>query len=479
MREILKFYVGGHWVAPKQSRVTDLVDPATEQLSGRLALGGAPDVDDAVRAARAAAPGYAALDRADRLALLAAIVAEYKSRADDLAVAVTAEMGAPAWLSRKAHVPSGVEHFETAMAVLEDFRFEELRGTTLLRYEPIGVCGLITPWNWPLNQITAMLAPALAVGCTVVWKPSEFAAFSSQILAEILHAAGVPPGVFNMIHGDGPGVGTALSAHPGVDMVSFTGSTRAGIDVARNAASTVKRVHQELGGKSANIVLDDADLIKAVTSGITAVMRNSGQTCTAPTRMLVPRARMGEVHEIAKKVVDDIRIGAPDADVLLGPVVSRAQWEKVQSMIAAGVEQGATLVAGGTGRPAGLERGFFVKPTVFADVTSEMRIAREEIFGPVLSILAYDGEDEAVAIANDTPYGLAAYVQSGGDLERARRVVARLQAGQVRINGAGEDAMAPFGGYKQSGNGREGGAFGFAGYLEIKAVLGFAANPDR
>ena len=316
-----------------------------------------------------------------------------------------------------------------------------------------------------------MLAPALAVGCTVVWKPSEFAAFSARILAEVLHEAGVPAGVFNMVHGDGATVGAALSAHPGVDMISFTGSTRAGIEVARNAAPTIKRVQQELGGKSPNLVLDDADLETSVARGVVAAMRNSGQTCTAPTRMLVPRKCIGDVQRIARRAVEALRVGPPTGDVDVGPVVSQTQWDKIQSMIASGVDQGATLIAGGLGRPVGLEEGFFVKPTVFADVTNAMRIAREEIFGPVLSILGYDDEDEAVAIANDTPYGLAAYVQSA-DVQRARRVAARLHAGQVRINAAGEDPMAPFGGYKQSGNGREGGVFGFAGYLEIKAVLG-------
>jgi aldehyde dehydrogenase (NAD+) len=471
MRECLDFYIGGRWGRPAQPRIIDIVNPATGRPAGRLALGSEHEVDAAVQAARSAAPGYAATTRTERMELLSSILAAYEARAEDLAAAVTEEMGAPLWLSRQAHVPSGAEHMQNALDVLKDFSFEEFRGPTLLRFEPIGVCGLITPWNWPLNQVTAMLAPALAVGCTVVWKPSEFAAISARIFAQVLHEAGVPPGVFNMIQGDGATVGTALSAHSGVDMVSFTGSTRAGIEVARNAAPTIKRVQQELGGKSPNIILDDADLEKAVSAGVLAAMRNSGQTCTAPTRMLVPLKFMHDVCKIARETVDGIRVGAPESDVHIGPVVSEAQWDKIQLMIASGLREGATLVAGGLGRPTGLESGFFVKPTVFADVTSEMRIAREEIFGPVLSVLGYEDEDEAVAMANDTPYGLAAYIQSGNP-ERARGVASRLQAGQVRINAPGEDAMAPFGGYKQSGNGREGGRFGFAGYLEVKAVLG-------
>lgn len=475
MREFLKFYIDGQWVSPSQSGTIDLTDPSTEEISGRLALADIQDVDLAVAAARRARADYAKLDRASRIELLSKVVESYEARSEDLAVAVSTEMGAPLSLSRRAQVPSGVDNLRTAIAVLKDFHFEEQRGSTLIAREPIGVAALITPWNWPLNQITAMLAPALAVGCTVVWKPSEYAAFSAQILAEILHEAGVPAGVFNMIHGDGPTAGAALCAHPGVDAVSFTGSTRAGVEVARNAAPTVKRVHQELGGKSPNIVLDDADFSTAVKTGVLASIRNSGQTCTAPTRMLVPHHRMNEAIEIARHAIDGIDVGPAQSDSFLGPVVSRMQWEKIQSLIAAGVQEGATLVAGGPGRPPHLPHGFYVRPTVFANVRNDMRIAQEEIFGPVLCVLGYGDDDEAVAIANDTPYGLAAYVQ-GGDLPRARRIASRLHAGQVRLNGAGEDMLAPFGGYKQSGNGREGGAFGFDSYLEIKAVLGFEPN---
>ncbi|WP_418148144.1 aldehyde dehydrogenase family protein [Variovorax paradoxus] len=476
MREFLKFYIDGQWVSPSQSRTIDLTDPSTEEISGRLALAGIQDVDLAVAAARGARADYAKLDRAARIELLSKVVERYEARSEELAIAVSTEMGAPLSLSRRAQVPSGADNLRTAIAVLKDFSFEEQRGSTLIAREPIGVAALITPWNWPLNQITAMLAPALAVGCTVVWKPSEYAAFSAQILAEILHEAGVPAGVFNMIHGDGPTAGAALCAHPGVDAVSFTGSTRAGIEVARNAAPTVKRVHQELGGKSPNIVLDDADFSTAVKTGVLASMRNSGQTCTAPTRMLVPHHRMSEAIEIARDAVAGIDAGPAQSDSFLGPVVSRMQWEKIQSLIDAGIQEGATLVAGGPDRPPHLTHGFYVRPTVFANVRNDMRIAQEEIFGPVLCVLGYGDDDEAVAIANDTPYGLAAYVQ-GGDLPRARRIASRLHAGQVRLNGAGEDMLAPFGGYKQSGNGREGGAFGFESYLEIKAVLGFDPKP--
>jgi aldehyde dehydrogenase (NAD+) len=471
MIDFTKFYIDGRWVDPIEPGAIELVDPATELVCGSLAVGGVRDVNAAVSAARNALPRFEASGFAERQEMMARLVSAYASRAEDLADAVSSEMGAPIALARQAQVPAGAEHFETALQLLGNFSFEEMRGSTLIRREPIGVCALITPWNWPLNQAAAMLAPALAVGCTVVWKPSELAARSAQILAEIVHDAGFPPGVFNMVHGPGPGVGAALAAHGRVDMVSFTGSTHAGVQVARNAAETVKRVHQELGGKSPNIILDDADFVQAVTAGVRAAMRNSGQTCTAPTRMLVPRARMSQVADIAREAADSVSIGHPKDDVLLGPVVSKVQWERIQSFIAAGVEEGANLVAGGVGRPEGLQRGYYVRPTVFADVENGMRIAREEIFGPVLSIIGYHDDDDAVAIANDSPYGLAAYIQ-GHDLGRAQSIAARLQAGQVRINAAPHDPMAPFGGYKQSGNGREGGRFGFDTFLETKAIMG-------
>ncbi|MEN5114853.1 aldehyde dehydrogenase family protein [Brevundimonas diminuta] len=471
MTDHLQFYIDGAWVDPALPRTLDVINPATEQAVARISLGGAEDVDRAVQAARRAFESFSQTTREQRLDLLEAIAAEYDRRAEDMAQAITTEMGAPAALARNAQAFMGAAHLRTAIEVLKNYRFEELRGGTLIGREPIGVCGFITPWNWPSNQIGCKVAPALAVGCTVVLKPSEVAPLSGLIWAEIMHAAGVPAGVFNMINGDGPGVGAALSSHPGVDMVSFTGSTRAGIEVARNAAPTIKRVHQELGGKSANIILDDADIPAAVAAGVAHVMNNSGQSCNAPTRMLVPRDRMEEVKQAARAAADAVTVGDPASDTRLGPVVSETQWSKIQALIGKGIEEGATLVAGGPGRPEGLTAGYYVRPTVFADVAPDMTIAREEIFGPVLSIIPYDDEEQAITIANDTVYGLAAYVQSG-DLQRARAVARRMRAGQVAINHPGVDLMAPFGGYKQSGNGREWGDHAFAEFLEVKATLG-------
>ena len=474
MRDALQFYIGGRWVDPVEASTLDVINPATEQSAGRVSLGSAADVDKAVAAARAAFESYSQTSREERIALLERIAGEYQKRYADIAAAITEEMGAPAALSNKAQAAVGTAHLQAAIGVLRQFPFEEPRGTTLIRKEPIGVCGLITPWNWPINQIVTKIFPALAVGCTMVLKPSEIAPFSAIILAEVLDAAGVPAGVFNLVNGDGPTVGAAIASHPDVDMVSFTGSTRGGIAVAKAAADTVKRVHQELGGKSPNIILDDADFTQAVTGAMRGLLMNSGQSCNAPTRLLVPHARMDEVKAIAKAVAEGTRVGDPNGDADIGPVASEAQLSKVQSLIQQGLSEGATLVAGGLGRPAGLERGFYVIPTVFADVTNDMVIAREEIFGPVAVILGYSDDDEAVRIANDTPYGLAAYVQSA-DLGRATRIASRLRAGQVTINGAGLDFMAPFGGYKQSGNGREWGDHAFGEFLEVKAVLGGAA----
>jgi aldehyde dehydrogenase (NAD+) len=399
----------------------------------------------------------------------------YQQRAGDLAAALTEEMGAPAALASGFQVGLGAGHLTTAIGVLKNFTFEEQRGATLVVKEPVGVCGLITPWNWPMNQIAVKVFPALATGCTMVLKPSEKSPFTGQILAEILEAAGVPAGVFNLVQGDGLSVGVPLSSHPGVDMVSFTGSTRAGIDIARNAAPSVKRVTQELGGKSPNIILDDEDLAENVRKGVHAMMGNSGQTCSAPSRMLVPSARMEEVVGVAREAAAQITVGDPHGNFVLGPVVSGAQFEKIQALIQKGIDEGATLVAGGTGRPDGLDRGYYVKPTVFANVTNEMTIAREEIFGPVATILAYDSVDHAIEIANDTDYGLAGYV-AGADLGQARAVARRIRAGWVAIND-GFDFSCPFGGYKKSGNGREWGEFGFHDYLEIKGILGYA--PDE
>ena len=472
MREHLRFYVDGKWVVPRELRTLEVENPATETVSGRIALGAVGDVDLAVKAARRAFLSYSRTSRQERIDLLTRILAEYQKRAADLADAVTEEMGAPTSLSQQSQVPAGIAHLSTAIEVLKNYPFEECRGQTLIVKEPIGVCAFITPWNWPLNQITCKVAPAISVGCTMILKPSEIAPYSAQIFAEVMDAAGVPPGVFNLVYGDGPGVGTALSQHPDVDMVSFTGSTRAGIEVARNAALTVKRVHQELGGKSANIVLDDAAFDAGVARGVQHCMNNSGQSCNAPTRMLVPAARMKEAKRIAKRTAESISVGDPKGNSQLGPLVSKVQWDKVQSLIKKGIDEGATLVSGGLGRPEDQQIGHFVKPTVFADVTNDMSIAQEEIFGPVLSILGYDTVEDAIRIANDTPYGLAAYVQ-GLDLAQAGKVAAQLRAGQVAINGA-RDMSAPFGGYKQSGNGREWGDHAFHEFVEIKAVLGHA-----
>jgi len=473
MRDYLNFYIDGQWVAPASAKTLDVINPATEAVAGRISMGSAADVDRAVKAARKAFASFSQTSVAERCALLEAIIAEYQKRYADMAAAITEEMGAPAALASKAQAAMGIGHLQTALTVLKSYAFEEARGSTLLRKEPIGVCGLITPWNWPMNQIACKVAPALAVGCTMVLKPSEIAPFSAQVFAEILHAAGVPAGVFNLVNGDGPTVGAAISSHPEVDMVSFTGSTRAGIEVARNAAPTVKRVHQELGGKSPNLILPDADLKRAVTGGVRGVMSNSGQSCNAPTRMLVPQAQMADALAIAKQVAEATTVGAPDSGAALGPVVSATQWDKIQTLIHKGIEEGATLVAGGPGRPEGLDKGYYVRPTVLGNVNNQMTVAREEIFGPVLVIIGYDTVDQAVQIANDTPYGLAAYV-SAGDIEAARQVAGRLRAGQVFINNAGTDLMAPFGGYKQSGNGREWGEHAFGEFLEVKAMLGWA-----
>ncbi len=474
MRDYLQFYIDGQWVDPAQPKTLDVINPATEAVCGRISMGSAVDADRAVRAARAAFPAWSQTSVDERVALLERAVAEYKKRYDDMAAAITEEMGAPAKLAKQAQAAMGMAHLQTAVNVLKTYAFQEQRGSTLIVKEPIGVCAFITPWNWPVNQIACKVAPALAVGCTMILKPSEIAPFSAHIWTEILAAAGFPAGVFNLVDGDGPTVGTALSSHPEVDMVSFTGSTRAGIEVARNAAPTVKRVHQELGGKSPNILLPDADLKSTVKAGIAGVMGNSGQSCNAPTRMLVPNARMEEVLAIARDVVGATTVGDPvSSGAALGPVVSAMQWDKIQTLIHKGIEEGATLVAGGPGKPEGLTTGYYVRPTVFGHVTNQMTIAREEIFGPVLVVIGYDTVDEAVAIGNDTPYGLAAYV-SGTDVEATRKVASRLRAGQVNINSAPVDLNAPFGGFKQSGNGREWGDHAFGEFLEVKAVLGYA-----
>ena len=473
MVQRLKFYIDGAWVDPVTPRSRPVVNPATEQAMYDVALGSAADVDKAVAAARRAFETFSRTTRDERIALLTRIIEVYKSRMKDIGAAVSDEMGAPLGFAEKAQAGAGLGHIMSTLDVLKTYHFEEPVGSAMVVREPIGVVGMITPWNWPLNQITCKVAPALAAGCTMVLKPSEFTPTSALIFAEILHEAGVPKGVFNLIIGLGPDVGAAMSSHPGIDMISFTGSTRAGIDVAQRAAVTVKRVSQELGGKSPNVILDDADMQKAVGGGVAHVFNNSGQSCNAPTRMLVPQNRMNEAIAIAKAVAEKTRAGDPRAaDTNIGPVVNAAQWEKIQALIRKGIEEGATLVAGGPGRPEGVSKGYFVRPTVFANVTNDMTIAREEIFGPVISIMGYRTEDEAVQIANDTPYGLAGYV-SAGSVERAREVARRLRAGNVNLNGVPNERAAPFGGYKQSGNGREWGRFGLEEYLEVKAIAGF------
>ncbi|MFD0364643.1 aldehyde dehydrogenase family protein [Nocardia sp. GCM10030253] len=472
MREYRKFYIGGQWLDPAGPDTFEVINPATEEVAGIVAAGTAADIDRAVAAARQAFPAWSATTVAERIDLLRAIGEAYQKRREELGAALTEEMGAPAALAHGFQLDLAAGHLAQAIEVLEGYAFSEQRGPTLIVKEPIGVCGLITPWNWPLSLISVKVFPALATGCTMVLKPSERSPFTAQLFAEILDAAGVPAGVFNMLQGDGPGAGVPLSAHSDVDMISFTGSTRAGIEIARNAAPTVKRVTQELGGKSPNIVLDDADFAANVGKGVAAVTLNSGQTCSATTRMLVPRARMAEAVELARAAAEQVTVGDPTGDAVLGPVVSGSQFERIQSLIQRGIEEGATLVTGGMGRPEGLARGFYVKPTVFADVRNDMTIAREEIFGPVLSILGYDDIDHAVAIANDTEYGLAANV-AGADLDQARAVARRIRAGYVSIND-GFDFGSPFGGYKKSGNGREWGEFGFEEYLETKGILGYA-----
>jgi len=475
MESCLKFYINGEWIDPSDPKPLDVINPATEEVIGQIMLGNAADVDKAVAAAKAAFESYSRTTVAERIELLEAIQAAYKERYGEMVETISAEMGAPVWLCKAAQAAMGPAHLGTAIEVLKNYKFEEDRGTITLRREPIGVCGFITPWNWPINQIACKVLPALAAGCTMVLKPSEVAPLNAAIFAEVLDKAGVPKGVFNLVNGDGPSVGSAMSGHPDIDMMSFTGSTRAGIQVAKAAADTVKRVAQELGGKSPNIILDDADFESAVGGGVQAMFLNSGQSCNAPSRMLVPASRHDEAVAIARTAAESVNVGDPKLkDSNLGPVVSKVQFDRIQALIQKGIDEGATLVCGGTGRPDGLDKGFYVKPTIFANVNNEMTIAREEIFGPVLCMLPYKDDEEAVRIANDTVYGLSAYV-SGSDAERVQKVAQQLRAGNVHVNGAGLDFNAPFGGYKQSGNGREWGEFGFEEFLEVKAVMKPAA----
>lgn len=469
------FYINGAWVNPSVQKSFDVINPATEEPYTRISLGSSADVDRAVLAARAAFPDFAKTNKATRIALLKRILTVYNDRVDEIAQALSDEMGAPLAWARNAQAWAGQVHLEATIASLEGYEFEIQRGNTRVIKEGIGVVALITPWNWPMNQIMCKVAPALACGCTVVLKPSELAPISAIVFSEILHDAGVPPGVYNMINGDGPSVGQFMSAHKGVDMVSFTGSTHAGVMVAKAAADTVKRVAQELGGKSPNIILEDADLEIAVRKGVESCMSNTGQSCDAPTRMLVPRALHGRILEIAADAAEEQVVGDPrDERTTMGPLISERQYSKVQRLIETGIAEGAMLVAGGVGKPKGLQRGYFARPTVFGNVTRDMTIAREEIFGPVLAIMPYDTEAEAIEIANESEFGLAAYVQSA-NLPHARAVARQLRAGQVHINYPDWDVYAPFGGYKQSGNGREYADWGMHDFLEIKGLLGYGA----
>ncbi len=469
-----KFFINGAWIEPGDRDLLEVINPASEEAFASISMGTAADVDSAARAARQAFPSWSESSVDERRAVIGKIVEGLKTRGDEIATAISDEMGAPMGLAKTAQLGSGLGHFMNILSILESYQFEEVRGSTLVVKEPAGVCGFITPWNWPLNQIACKVAPALAAGCTMVLKPSEIAPISAYLLAEIIAESGLPAGVFNLVNGDGPVVGASISSHPEIDVVSFTGSTRAGREVAKAAADGIKRVTQELGGKSANIILDDApDFGRAVAGGVAACFGNSGQSCNAPTRMLVSKARMAEAVEIARAAAAKAVVGDPKAEgTRLGPVVSKTQFDKIQQLIETGIAEGATVIAGGPGLPEGLDKGYYVRPTVFADVSNDMTIAREEVFGPVLAMIAYEDEADAVRIANDTDYGLSGYVS--GEPENARRIARQLRTGNVHINGAGPDFSAPFGGYKQSGNGREWGVEGFEEFLEIKAMMGAA-----
>jgi aldehyde dehydrogenase (NAD+) len=477
MRDYTNFYINGQWHTPENRETLAVINPANEQVAGQISMGTKADVDAAVKAAQAAFVSFSQTSKQERLDLLQAIAAEYKKRSAEIAAAITEEMGAPQWLSESNQAAAGYLHFKSAIQILQDFEFEFKQETSLIRKEPIGVCGFITPWNWPVNQIGCKLAPALATGCTVVWKPSEVAPFSAYLLMQVLHDAGVPKGVVNMINGDGPVVGSAISSHPDIQMVSFTGSTRAGIAVAKDAATSIKRVTQELGGKSANIILDDLSteaFAKAVAGGVKTMCVNSGQNCNAPSRMFVPESRLNEAEAVVKKTMEKLNVGAPNDELtFLGPVVSKLQWDRIQKLIQQGMDEGTEILVGGLGKPVGLSQGFYVKPTAFTRVRNDMQVARNEIFGPVLCLLPYASDELAIEMANDNDYGLSGYV-SGADSDRVNHVANQLRAGMIHINGAQMDRTAPFGGYKHSGNGRERGPQGFEEFLETKALLGAA-----
>ena len=472
MKDLTKFYINGQWVNPLVARDLAVENPATEETIATISLGAAADVDAAVAAAKAAFPGYSRVTVEERISLMENLLKIYMDRYDEMSMAISTEMGAPISFASAAQADCGRGHINAAIEALKKFEFERQVGSTRIVKEPIGVCGFITPWNWPINQISCKVAPALATGCTMVLKPSEIAPISGYLFTEMMDQAGFPAGVYNMVNGDGPGVGAVISSHPDVDMVSFTGSTRAGILVAKAASETVKRVTQELGGKYPNIIFEDADLETAVSSGVAHMMGNTGQSCNAPSRMLVHSSVYDKAVEIAKQTAAQVAVDDPKKEGgHLGPLSSRVQFDKVQGLIEKGIEEGAELVAGGPGKPGGFATGYFVKPTVFAGVNNQMTIAQEEIFGPVLTMIPFDTEEQAIEIANDTPYGLAAYF-STSDKERANRVAGQLRAGMISLNSASQDYAAPFGGYKQSGNGREWGEYGFDDFLEIKGITG-------
>ena len=472
------FYINGSWVEPELSNDFDVIDPSTEETCAVISLGSQADTNKAVAAARASFESWMFTPKNERLQLIESILDEYQKRAEDMANAISLEMGAPIEMARQQQVGTGLNHIKGFINVFKDFNFDQnLNENTpndKILYEPVGVCGLITPWNWPMNQVTLKAIPAIAAGCTMILKPSEVAPLSSIVFSEILHEAGCPAGVFNMVNGDGVGVGSQLSAHPDVDMISFTGSTRAGIAISKAAADTLKRVTLELGGKGANLIFADANE-KAIKNGVLRVMNNSGQSCNAPTRMIVEESIYEKAVSIAAEVAESIKVSSGhETGRHIGPVVSEVQFDKIQNLINKGVEEGAKLVAGGPGRPEGLNRGYYVKPTVFADVTQNMKIYNEEIFGPVLSIMPFTDEDHAVELANDTDYGLTNYVQSE-DNEKRNRVARRLRSGMVEMNGLPRSSGSPFGGYKQSGNGREGGIWGLEDFLEVKSVSGWSS----
>ncbi len=473
MKDYLQFYIDGQWVDPVTPETLDVINPATEQPFAKISVGSAADIDAAVTAARNAFESYSQWSVQQRTELLENFLDVYQRRISEVGDAIMHEMGAPRYLAHGAQSVTGINHIKSAIKSLNGFEFEREMEGKLIRHEAIGVCGMITPWNWPINQIASKVSPALAAGCTMILKPSEIAPVSGLVFTEILAEAGVPAGVFNLVNGYGVTVGEAMSSHPGIDMMSFTGSTRGGIAVAKAAAESVKRVGQELGGKSANVILPNANIAAAVNKGVHFMMNNSGQSCNAPARMLVPNSNMDEAVAAARKAALEVSVGDPDQEgIEIGPVISQQQYEKIQTLIQAGIDENAELIAGGTGKPEGMDAGYYVKPTVFAGVDNTMQIAREEIFGPVLTILGYDDENDAVTMANDTDYGLAAYVYSE-DMDSARRVANRLRAGQVHINYKTGDTDTPFGGYKQSGNGREKGLWGLQEFLEVKAITGY------